>query len=110
MEISWVDRVRDEVLHRGKEQRNILHTINRSKVDWIGHILRGNCLLKYIIEGKIEGRREVTGRRGKRRKQLLDDLKEMRGYRESHSAENSLWQTLYIRRQSAPVMDARTNA
>jgi hypothetical protein len=42
--------------------------------------LRRNCLLKRIIEGKIEGRPEITGRRGRRCKQLLDDLKEKRGY------------------------------
>jgi hypothetical protein len=45
------------------------------KVNWIGHTLRRNCLLKHVIEGKIE---EVTGQRGIRRKQLLDDLKERR--------------------------------
>jgi hypothetical protein len=39
-------------------------------------MLRRNCLLKHDIEGKREGRIEVTGRRGKRLKQLLDDLKE----------------------------------
>jgi len=42
---------------------------------WIGHILRRNCFLKHVIEEKIEGSIEVTGRRGRRRKQLLDDLK-----------------------------------
>jgi hypothetical protein len=47
---------------------------------WIGQILCRNCLLKHVIEGKIEGRREVTGGRGKRRKQLLDDLKKKGGY------------------------------
>ena len=49
--------------------------MKRKKANWIGHILRRNCLLKQVIEGKIEGRVEVTGRRGRRRKQLLDDLK-----------------------------------
>jgi hypothetical protein len=39
------------------------------------HILCRNCLLKRVIEGKIEGKIEVTGRRGRRRKQLLDDLR-----------------------------------
>ena len=39
-----------------------------------------NCLLKHVIERKIEERIEVTGRRGRRCKQLLDDLKEKRGY------------------------------
>jgi hypothetical protein len=45
--ISWTDRVRnEEVLHRVKEERNILHTIKRRKANWIGHSLRRNCLLK----------------------------------------------------------------
>jgi len=49
------------------------HTFNkRRKAKWIVHILRRNCLLKHVIEGKIEGRVEVTGRRERRRKQLLD--------------------------------------
>jgi hypothetical protein len=39
-----------------------------------------NRLLKHIIERKIEGRIEVTGRQGRRRKQLLNDCKEKRGY------------------------------
>jgi hypothetical protein len=50
----------EEVLHRVKEERNIVHTIKIRKANWIGHILRKNCLLKHVIEGKIEGRREVT--------------------------------------------------
>jgi len=40
----------------------------------------GTDLKKHVIEGKIEGRIEVTGRRGGRCKQALDDLKEKRGY------------------------------
>jgi hypothetical protein len=99
--ISWIDRVRDGVLHRGKEQRNILYRVHRRKVNWIGHFFGRNCLQKHDVEGNIEGRIEVTGRRRKRRKQLLDDLKEMRWYwklknesTESHSVENSLWQRL----------------
>jgi len=42
--------------------------------------LRRTCLLKLVIEGKIEGRIEVKGRRERRRKQLLDGLKDNRGY------------------------------
>jgi hypothetical protein len=73
----WTSRVNNEaVLRRVKEERNILHTIRRKKANWTGHILRRNCLLSHIIEGKIVG----TRRRGRRRKQLLDDLKEARGY------------------------------
>jgi len=66
MEISWTDHVRNEVLKSVKEQRNILHTVKWRKVNWIGHILCGNCLLKQDIEGMIE----VTGRRGRRSNQL----------------------------------------
>jgi hypothetical protein len=48
--ISWTDHVRDEeVLLRVKEQRNILHEISKRKANWIGHILRRNCLLQQII-------------------------------------------------------------
>jgi len=46
---------------------------------WIGHILRRTCLLRRVIEGKIKGGIEVTGRRGRRRKKLLDGIKERRG-------------------------------
>ena len=62
--ISWTDRVRnEEVLLRVNEQRNILHEIRKRKANWVGHILRGNCLLKQVIEGKIKGEMKVTRRR-----------------------------------------------
>ena len=71
--ISWTDHVRnEEVLLRVKE-----HEISKSKANWIGHILRRNCLLQRVIDGKIKGRIEETGRR---RRKLLYDLKERRGY------------------------------
>jgi len=68
------------ILLRIKEQRNILHEISKRKANWIGHILCRNCLLQRVIEGKIKGEIEVTGRRGRRRRKLLDDLKERKGY------------------------------
>jgi hypothetical protein len=59
--ISWTDHVRnEEVLLRVNEQRNILHEIRKRKANWIGHILRRNCLLKQVIEGKIKEEMEVT--------------------------------------------------
>jgi len=67
---SWTDRVRNEELQRAKVERNILKTAKRRRANWIGHILRRNCLLRHVIEGKIEGKIEVMGRRGRRRKQL----------------------------------------
>ena len=74
--IIWTDHVRnEEVLLRVNVQRNILHEIKQRKANWIGHILRRNCLLKGVTEGKIKGEMEVTRRRGRRRKKLLDELK-----------------------------------
>ena len=58
---------------------------------WIGHILRRNCRLQRVIEGKIKGGIEVTERRGRRRRKLLDDLKERRGY--CHLKEEALDRT-----------------
>jgi len=73
--ISWTDHVRNEkVLLRVNEQRNILHEIIKREANWIGHILHRNWLLQRVIEGKIKGGIEVTGRRGRRRRKLLDDL------------------------------------
>ena len=77
--ISWMDGVRnEEVLHRVKLERNIMQTIQRRKANWIGHMLRRNCLLENIIEGKVDRSTVVTGRRKRRRRQLLDDFREAR--------------------------------
>jgi hypothetical protein len=70
----------EKVLLRVKEQRNILHEIPKWKVNWVHHILHRNCLLQRVTEGKIQGGIEVTARQGRRRTELLDDLKERRGY------------------------------
>ena len=91
--ISWTDYVRnEEVLLRVNERRNILHEIRKRKANWIGHILRRNCLLKQVIEGKIKGEMEVT----RRRKKLLDDLKDRRGY--CHLKEEALDRTMWRNR------------
>ena len=83
----------EEALLTVNEQRNILHEIRKRKANWIGHILRRNCLLKQVIEGKIE--MEVTRRRRRRRK-LLDDLKDRRGY--THLKEEALDRTTWRNR------------
>jgi hypothetical protein len=89
--ISSIDHVRNaEVLLRVKEWRNILHEISKRKANWIGHILRRNCLLRQVIEGKIKGGIGVTGRR---RRKLLDDLEERTGY--SHLKEEALDRTMW---------------
>jgi hypothetical protein len=60
--IIWTDRVGNAALQRLEEERNILHKIKRRKANWICHNLRRNCLLKHVIEGKIEERIEMTGK------------------------------------------------
>jgi hypothetical protein len=73
--------------------------IKRRKANWIGHILRRNCLLKHVTKGKIEERIKVTGRRGRRRKRLVDVLKEMRGYwkLKEEALARTLWRTRFGR-------------
>jgi hypothetical protein len=62
--ISWTDHERnEEVLLRVEKQRNFLREVSKRNADWIGHVLRRNCLLQRVIEGKIQGGIEVTGRR-----------------------------------------------
>jgi hypothetical protein len=95
--ISWTDHVRnEEVLLRVREQRNIPHEISKRKANWICHILGTNCLLQRVIEGKIKVGIEMTERRGRRRKKLLDDLKEMTGY--SHLKKEDLDRTKWTAR------------
>ena len=95
--ISWTDHVRnEEVLLRVNEQRSILHEIRKRKANWIGHILGRNCLLEQVIEGKIKGEMEVARRRGRRRKKLLDELKDRKEY--SYLKEKTLDRTMWRNR------------
>jgi len=99
--ISWTDRVRnEEVLLRVKEERNIVQTVNGREDNWIGHIWHRNCVLKHVIDGKMAGRIEVTGIRGIRGKQLLDDLEIARRNARSPSVENRLWERLWTSRKA----------
>ena len=88
-----------EVLLRVNDQRNILHEIRKRKANWIGHILRRNCLLQQVIEGKIKGQIEVTRRRGRRRKKLLDDLKDRTGYcqMKEEALDRTMWRNRFGR-------------
>ena len=68
--IKWSEKVTNEqVLKRIGEKRTLLNIILRRKVNWIGHILRRNCLLHDAIEGQITKVKGV----GRRRIQVLDD-------------------------------------
>jgi hypothetical protein len=109
-EMSWTDSVRNEEVLRGvKEERNTLHKIKRRNDNWIGHILRRNCLLKHVIEGKIDGRIEMIGRRGRRCKQLLDDIKEKRRYckLKEEALDRIVWRTRF-ERGCGPVLRQTT--
>jgi hypothetical protein len=58
-----------------------------------------NCLLQQVIEGKIKGGIEVTGRRGRRRRKLLDDLKEKTGYSDlkEEALDRTMWRARFGR-------------
>jgi hypothetical protein len=93
--LVWRNKSVDFIL---RIEVKLLHDISsrKRKANWIGHILRRNCLLKQVIEGKIKGEVEVTRRRGRRLKKLLDDLKDRRGY--SHMKEEALDRTMWRNR------------
>ena len=71
----------------------------KKTANWIGHILRRNCLLQQVIEGKIKGQIEVTRRRGRRRKKLLEDLKDRRGYGQlkEEALDRTMWRNHFGR-------------
>ena len=83
--------MKNEVLPQVKEEHNILRSIKPRKVNWNYHILRGCCLLKHVIEGRIERVR----RRRRRHKQLLEDLKVNLRYwnRKAEALDRSRWRT-----------------
>jgi hypothetical protein len=60
--LDYITVRNEDILHRVKAERSILHTIKIRKANWIGHILCSNCQLKHITEGRKDGRIEVRGR------------------------------------------------
>ena len=70
--ISWKGRVtNEEVLKRVNEERNLLGTITRRRKNWLGHILRGDNMLRDVLEGKMNGKRG----RGRPRTGMVSELK-----------------------------------
>ena len=58
--IKWSEKVINEhILERIGENRTVLNNILRRKFNWIGHILRRNCLLHDTIEGQMTEAKEV---------------------------------------------------
>ena len=95
--IIWSEKVTNEqVLDCIGEKRTLLNNILRRKANWIGHILRRNCLLHYIIEGQMTEMKGV----GRRRTQLLDDLRNRRRYWElkEEAEDRKRWRRQFINR------------
>ena len=56
--IGWtVKIINEEVIRMVGEKRSIFEIILRRKKNWIGHIMRGDGLMKEVMEGKMEGTR-----------------------------------------------------
>ena len=67
--IKWQDHItNEEVLNKVGEKRSLINTITRRQKNWIGHVLRGNNLIKELSEGRLYGKK----RREKPRQQMLD--------------------------------------
>ena len=67
--IKWQDHItNEEVLNKVNEKRSLINTLTRRQKNWIGHVLRGNNLIKELIEGRLYGKK----RRGKPRQQMLN--------------------------------------
>jgi hypothetical protein len=92
------------------EKRDVLQTIQTRKANWLGHILRRNCFLKHVIEENIEERTEITERRGRRRKQLMDDLKEKGGRckLKVEALDRTMYRTCFGRGYGPAVRQTRT--
>jgi len=75
---SWTDRLKNEEVLKGGIERTTYNEKKGGQQDW--SLLGKNCLPKHVVEGKIRGRIELTGRQGRRRMQLLDNFKEKRIY------------------------------
>ena len=71
--VSWTDKISNcDVLARVDEGRGLMRTLYQRKKNWIGHVLRGDGLLKEVLEGRMLGKKQ----QGRARKKMLDDLME----------------------------------
>jgi hypothetical protein len=89
----------------GNQGRGEYPTYSKKNVNWVGYVMRRISHLKYVIEGRIEGRIQVTEIRGRRRNQILDYVKEMRSYGKlkEEALDLTMWGT-HFGRVSGPVV------
>jgi hypothetical protein len=77
--IKWSEKVTNEqVLERIGEKRTVVNDILLRKVNYIGHIVRNNCLLHDVIAGQMTEMNSVGRRRRRRRRQFLHDMRNRR--------------------------------
>ena len=92
LKVKWSDKIKnDEVLRRAGEERQLLNNIRKRKRNWVGHVLRGNGILRDVLEGSVE---ERGGRkRGRRKRKWIDDLKKGNGYvgMKREAMDRELW-------------------
>src|SRR6476469_7623102 len=89
--VSWMDkRTNEQVLSSMNEKRSLINTIwDRSK-NWIGHVVRGDGLMKLVLEGRMEGNRP----RGRPRMGMIDDvLDEAYGDMKKKTESRERWRT-----------------
>jgi endonuclease/exonuclease/phosphatase family metal-dependent hydrolase len=82
--IKWMDKISTErVFEMVNEERCLIRIITQRKKNWIGHVLRGNGLLRDVIEGRMVGKRRI----GKPREGMLSDLKREISYRKEEERD-----------------------
>ena len=76
LRISWVMKISNkEVLNRASKERDLMKTVQKRKLVYVGHVMRGGGLQKTLLEGMVEGKRE----RGRQRTTWFDDVKKWTG-------------------------------
>ena len=69
--VNWMDRITNGgILNKVGEKLQLIKVIRNRQKNWIGHVLRGEGLLREVMEGRMEGKRV----RGRLRKGMLDKL------------------------------------
>ena len=100
--ISWKDKVKNtDVLERLGVKRELLQTLQTSKLTYFGHIARHDCLPRTVLTGIHEGKRG----RGRPRRTWTNDIKDWTGRTMSeclHLAEDRvIWRAMARR----PMME-----